>query len=132
VARLRLSHLNESYSLFMTNMQTARRREHDPDLWTRCQSIYVAETESFGKNGPAMGGSPSCSGGVAARPSWSPLELRQISCRYRPQLTAGTVSAELDAVRLTLSSGAATTYRLDGPLFPNAPGRRISCSTTAP
>jgi hypothetical protein len=35
------------------------------------------------------------------------------------------VRADLDAVRITFSSGAVRTYRLDGPRLASAPRRRV-------
>jgi hypothetical protein len=125
VARLGLSPPNDGYSLFMSEIHTGKERGNSVDLWFRCQSVYVARTESFGKHGAVMGGGSTCTGGVTVRPSWSALELRQISCEYERQLTAGTVSADLEAVRITFSSGAVRTYRLDGPLLTNAAQRRV-------
>jgi hypothetical protein len=126
VARLRLSPPNDAYSLFMSEVRNSKLREKSIDLYFRCQSIYVARTESLGEDGTFIhGGAPGCAVGADVRPSWVPLGVRQISCQYDLQLTAGTVSADLDGLRLTFSSGAVRTYRLDGPLLANAPHRRV-------
>jgi hypothetical protein len=115
---------NDGYSLFMSDVRIDKERGNGIDLWGRCQSIYVADTETYGKHGAVMGGSPLCAVG-ARPPTWRALELDQMSCDYEVQLTAGTVRADFDAVRITFSSGAVRTYRLDGPLLRHAPQRRV-------
>jgi hypothetical protein len=124
-ARLQLAPPNDSYSLFMSDVRVSKLRESGVDLWFRCQSVYIAKTESFGGEGAVSGGAPTCASGALGPPSWPLLNLHQISCQYEVQLTAGTVSTRLDAVRLTFSSGEARTYRLDGPLLTSAPRRRV-------
>jgi hypothetical protein len=124
-ARLRLAPPNDAFSLFMSDIRVSKLRENGIDLWFRCQSVYVAKTESFGEEGAVSGGAPTCASSALGPPSWSPLDLRQISCQYELQLTAGTVSTRLDEVRLTFSSGEARTYHLDGPLLASASRRRV-------
>jgi hypothetical protein len=127
-ARLRLAPPNEAFSLFMSDVRIVNARKSVDGLWGRCQSVYVASTETYGKDGALMsgsGGSPTCAVGANRVPRWPGLDLSQISCDFEVQLTAGTVRADLDAVRIVFSSGVARTYRLDGPLLPHAPDRRV-------
>ena len=120
VAWLRLRAPYEGYSLFISDV----RVEHREGMWGRCQTSYVARTETLGKDGAILGGPLICRLG-AVRPSWDPLELEQVSCNDDAQLTAGTVDADVSAVRFHFSSGPSATYKVEGPLLPHAASRRV-------